>query len=132
MNLIILKKVREVTGMSRVVMPFVTILCMKLTMVVVVAGVATIPTTLTSVIGSTFAKDTLTKKTIKSVFMTVRGNITEKVFSGRSKLNDTPVTTTTTEAGRPIHRKLISVAKAFVSAVMVYAVAKLSVIVTNS
>lgn len=129
---ILVNKMGHVTDIDRVVIPFVTIVCVMFILILIMYGVATIPTTFTAVMGTTFSPGTVANNTIKDFLITVRGNITEKVFSGRTKLNDTPVTTTTTRAGRPMHRKLIDVAKAFVSAVIVYALAKLSVILANT
>lgn len=131
-NTILVNKVGHVTDIDRVIIPFVTITCFMFTLVLVVYGVAGIPTTIIAIIRNTFRPHTIANNIMNDVFITVRGNITENVFSGRTKLNDTPVTTTTTRARRPIHRKLIDVANAFVSAVIVYALAKLSVMLAKT
>lgn len=113
-TLIVFNKVGSVTGMYRHLIPFVTFFCIVKYVVVLKVGFSFVVPTMGAVYGFTFAPNTTTKNLMKhNVVVTVRCKVTEKLFSGRSNVNSTPVTTTTTRAEGPIHRTLISDANAF-------------------
>lgn len=127
-TLVLLKNVEQVKQIARGLMPFVTLICVILTIKIVVLGVKRIPTIFTSVIRKTFRPTTIANKTIKDFFVDVGGNISHKVFSGRTKLNAKSVTRTYTSAEGPIGRKFFKVFRIFMSAVIVYALATLIVL----
>lgn len=52
--LVVFKNVRHVTGMDDVVIPIVTLKCMKLTLIVMLVGVARLPSIVKAVIDRTF------------------------------------------------------------------------------
>lgn len=130
-NLVLLNKVGEVNRIARGLIPFVTLVCVILTLKIIILGFRGVPAMFKSVLRNTFSPTSIAKNTIKSFFVDVGGNISEKVFSGRTKLNANSVTRTYTSAGGPMGRKFFKVFRMFISAVMVYALATLIVLYDN-
>lgn len=109
--------------------------CVTTKLLYVTLGFRGMPRNLCLVFVVTFSPTTIRNKIINAVAISIVGtihfNITHNYFSGRTNLNSTTVSTTTSAASSPTQRKCISVAKAFVSAVVIYAVAKLAVTSSN-
>lgn len=127
-TLVLLKKVGHVNRIARGLIPFVTIVCVLLTLKMMVIGFGTVPNMFKTVVRNTFGPSTIANKTMKDFFVDVGGKISEKVFSGRTNLKANSVTRTYTSAGGPMGRNFFNVFRIFISAVIVYALATLIVL----
>lgn len=114
-------------GMLSVIMPVVTIVCFKVAVFIVLAGLPDVPKIFTEVFGRTFKVHRITTKKFKTILV---GKIGQKLFSGRTKSKSTPYTTTTTSYRHPTRVKLMRTLKIFVSAVIVYDYATVLVLLT--
>ncbi len=121
-----------VNGLYKTFIPVLSTMCVVLAIYMVTMGFHHLPDIFSRVFRTTFNFERTIKKVYNcKVGVTVSRKVQQKVFSGRTNLNAATSLRTRTRNVAPYGRKLVGVLRITVSALIVYALATLTLLDSN-
>ena len=131
-GLVIIGGIQRISSVSQIVVPFMAILYIAAVIILIVANLDKIPSTVAVIFRSAFGLDAVAGGALASMFISMKNGIARGIFSNESGLGSAPIAAAAAKTKEPVRQGLISMTGTFIDTIVICTMTGLSIIMMGS
>ena len=131
-GLVIIGGIQRISSVSQIVVPFMAILYIAAVIILIVANLDKIPSTVAVIFRSAFGLDAVAGGALASMFISMKSGIARGIFSNESGLGSAPIAAAAAKTKEPVRQGLISMTGTFIDTIVICTMTGLSIIMMGS
>lgn len=130
--LVIIGGVQRISSVSQVIVPFMAILYIGATLIILITNITKIPSVLTLVIESAFGLRAAAGGALGSIMIAMQKGIARGIFSNEAGLGSAPIAAATVKTDEPVAQGLVSMTGTVIDTLIICTMTGFSILLTDT
>lgn len=130
--LVLIGGIKRIANVSQVVVPFMAIIYVVISVVLLVCNVKEIPAAFVTIVKGAFNPRAVTGGIVGSIIVAMQSGIARGIFSNESGLGSAPIAAAAAKTKEPVRQGLVSMTGTFVDTIIICTMTGLAIVITGA
>ncbi|MBR6400887.1 MAG: alanine:cation symporter family protein [Firmicutes bacterium] len=130
--LVLIGGIKRIASVSQVVVPFMAVIYLALTVLLLLCNIEKIPSAVMLVIKGAFDPRAVTGGAVGSIIAAMQNGIARGIFSNEAGLGSAPIAAAAAQTKEPVRQGLVSMTGTFIDTIIICTMTGLSIILTGA
>ncbi len=130
--LVLIGGIKRISNVSQVVVPFMAVLYIVLSTVLLICNIKEIPAALVTIVIGAFNPRAVTGGVVGSVIVAMQKGVARGIFSNESGLGSAPIAAAAAKTKEPVRQGLVSMTGTFIDTIIICTMTGLSIVLTGA
>lgn len=130
--LVLIGGIQRISSVSQLIVPFMAVLYVLFTGVLVIYNAKEIPSAIAMVVKSAFTPTALAGGAMGSIFLAVQMGLARGIFSNEAGLGSAPIAAAAAQTKEPVRQGLVSMTGTFIDTIIICTMTGLSIVLTGA
>lgn len=130
--LVLIGGIKRISNVSQVVVPFMAVLYIVLSTVLLICNIKEIPAALVTIVTGAFNPRAVTGGVVGSVIVAMQKGVARGIFSNESGLGSAPIAAAAAKTKEPVRQGLVSMTGTFIDTIIICTMTGLSIVLTGA
>lgn len=130
--LVLIGGIRRIANVSQVVVPFMAIIYVVISVVLLVCNVKEIPVAFVTIVKGAFNPRAVTGGIVGSIIVAMQSGIARGIFSNEAGLGSAPIAAAAAKTKEPVRQGLVSMTGTFIDTIIICTMTGLAIVITGA
>ncbi|CDD63927.1 putative uncharacterized protein [Firmicutes bacterium CAG:882] len=130
--LVLIGGIRRIANVSQVVVPFMAIIYVVISVVLLVCNVKEIPAAFVTIVKGAFNPRAVTGGIVGSIIVAMQSGIARGIFSNEAGLGSAPIAAAAAKTKEPVRQGLVSMTGTFIDTIIICTMTGLAIVITGA
>lgn len=130
--LVLIGGIKRIANVSQVVVPFMAIIYVVISVVLLVCNVKEIPAAFVTIVKGAFNPRAVTGGIVGSIIVAMQSGIARGIFSNEAGLGSAPIAAAAAKTKEPVRQGLVSMTGTFVDTIIICTMTGLAIVITGA
>ena len=130
--LVLIGGIKRIANVSQVVVPFMAIIYVVISVVLLVCNVKEIPAAFVTIVKGAFNPRAVTGGIVGSIIVAMQSGIARGIFSNESGLGSAPIAAAAAKTKEPVRQGLVSMTGTFIDTIIICTMTGLAIVITGA
>lgn len=130
--LVLIGGIKRIANVSQVVVPFMAIIYVVISMVLLVCNVKEIPAAFVTIVKGAFNPRAVTGGIVGSIIVAMQSGIARGIFSNEAGLGSAPIAAAAAKTKEPVRQGLVSMTGTFIDTIIICTMTGLAIVITGA
>ena len=130
--LVLIGGIKRIANVSQVVVPFMAIIYVVISVVLLVCNVKEIPVAFVTIVKGAFNPRAVTGGIVGSIIVAMQSGIARGIFSNEAGLGSAPIAAAAAQTKEPVRQGLVSMTGTFIDTIIICTMTGLAIVITGA